>query len=320
MKNLNLVIVGGGAGLGALLAEMAVADGAAGIGIIDINAEAAEAALASARAKGLKAAAAACDIPTGSSIRHPSSNSASGRLGVITVASGSNRVRSASSASASSRRAPLVATITGSTTTCGGRWRSSARATASITPALASMPSLTAPMRKSSKQASICASRKPVGGRCTAVTPRVCWAVSAASADRPCTPWAAKVFRSAWMPAPPPESEPAMVRALSGRGSVSGSCMRPLCTFVQMAVARRRAVADRLPRSRRATAATGGSAAVRLSPRAVRRCVVGAAGSSAGSWHSRPRSARSKRTGSAVRDSARPRMPRRQGCRRPGSR
>ena len=44
MKNLNLVIVGGGAGLGALLAEMAVADGAAGIGIIDINAEAAEAA------------------------------------------------------------------------------------------------------------------------------------------------------------------------------------------------------------------------------------------------------------------------------------
>ena len=64
MKNLNLVIVGGGAGLGALLAEMAVADGAAGIGIIDINAEAAEAALASARAKGLKVAAAACDIRT----------------------------------------------------------------------------------------------------------------------------------------------------------------------------------------------------------------------------------------------------------------
>lgn len=64
MKNLNLVIVGGGAGLGALLAEMAVADGAAGIGIIDINGEAAEAALASAKAKGLKTASAACDIRT----------------------------------------------------------------------------------------------------------------------------------------------------------------------------------------------------------------------------------------------------------------
>ncbi|MBL4930165.1 SDR family NAD(P)-dependent oxidoreductase [Fuscibacter oryzae] len=64
MKNLNVVIVGGGAGFGALLAEMAVEAGAAGIGIIDINAEGAEAALAPARAKGLKAASAACDIRT----------------------------------------------------------------------------------------------------------------------------------------------------------------------------------------------------------------------------------------------------------------
>lgn len=64
MKNLNLVIVGGGAGMGALLAEMAVEAGAAGIGIIDINAAAAEEALAPARAKGLKAVAAACDIRT----------------------------------------------------------------------------------------------------------------------------------------------------------------------------------------------------------------------------------------------------------------
>ena len=35
----------------------------------------------------------------------------------------------------------------------------------------------------------------------------------------PCTPSAAKVFRSAWMPAPPPLSEPAMV-------SATGSCGR----------------------------------------------------------------------------------------------
>src|SRR5690606_14871771 len=129
------------------------------------------------------------------------------------------RVRSASSASSASRRAPLVATITGSTTTCAGRCRCSARATVSITGALASMPSLTAPIRKSSKQASICASRNSSGGTCTAVTPRVGGAVSAASADSPCTPWAAKVLRSAWMPAPPPESEPAMVSTLTGLAS-----------------------------------------------------------------------------------------------------
>ena len=49
MKGLKVVIVGGGAGLGALLAEMVVAEGAGGVGIIDINAVAADAALAPAR-------------------------------------------------------------------------------------------------------------------------------------------------------------------------------------------------------------------------------------------------------------------------------
>ena len=49
MKGLSVLIVGGGAGLGALLARMAVEDGAAKIGIIDINQKAAEDALAPAR-------------------------------------------------------------------------------------------------------------------------------------------------------------------------------------------------------------------------------------------------------------------------------
>ncbi len=62
MKDLTVVIIGGGAGLGALLAEMAVEQGAAGIGIIDIDGDAAEAALSPARKNGLKASAAACDI------------------------------------------------------------------------------------------------------------------------------------------------------------------------------------------------------------------------------------------------------------------
>lgn len=64
MKDLSVVIVGGGAGLGALLAEMAVEEGASAIGIIDLDAKAAEAALAPARVKGLKTAFAACDIRT----------------------------------------------------------------------------------------------------------------------------------------------------------------------------------------------------------------------------------------------------------------
>jgi NAD(P)-dependent dehydrogenase (short-subunit alcohol dehydrogenase family) len=64
MKGLSVVIVGGGAGLGALLAEMAVAEGAAAIGIIDIDGAAAEAALAPARKAGLPCVHAACDIRT----------------------------------------------------------------------------------------------------------------------------------------------------------------------------------------------------------------------------------------------------------------
>lgn len=66
MKGLSVVIVGGGAGLGALLGEMAVAEGAAALGIIDIDATAAEAALEPARAAGLPVAHAACDIRTAS--------------------------------------------------------------------------------------------------------------------------------------------------------------------------------------------------------------------------------------------------------------
>ena len=62
--------------------------------------------------------------------------------------------------------------------------------------------------------ASICAATMSGGSSTTAVTPRVFWAVTAVRADEPYTPRAANVFRSAWMPAPPPESEPAMVMAL----------------------------------------------------------------------------------------------------------
>lgn len=64
MQGLSVVIVGGGAGLGLLLAEMAVESGAAGVGVIDIDAAAAGAALDKARGAGLNTASAACDIRT----------------------------------------------------------------------------------------------------------------------------------------------------------------------------------------------------------------------------------------------------------------
>jgi hypothetical protein len=55
---------------------------------------------------------------------------------------------------------------------------------------------------------------KDAGTSCTAVTPVVFWAVKATIADIPCAPAAANAFRSAWIPAPPPLSEPAIVNAL----------------------------------------------------------------------------------------------------------
>ena len=65
MQDLTVLVVGGGSGLGALLARMAVEAGASGVGVIDIDREAAEAALRPARERGLPAASAACDIQVG---------------------------------------------------------------------------------------------------------------------------------------------------------------------------------------------------------------------------------------------------------------
>jgi NAD(P)-dependent dehydrogenase (short-subunit alcohol dehydrogenase family) len=65
MKGLSVLIVGGGSGLGALLARRAVEEGAAAVGIIDINQAAADAALAPAKAAGLPTAFAVADIQIG---------------------------------------------------------------------------------------------------------------------------------------------------------------------------------------------------------------------------------------------------------------
>lgn len=64
MKDLNVVITGGGMGFGALIATMAAEAGARGIGIIDIDLAAAEAVLAPLAARGIAVAAAQADIRT----------------------------------------------------------------------------------------------------------------------------------------------------------------------------------------------------------------------------------------------------------------
>src|SRR5580704_7111439 len=125
----------------------------------------------------------------------PASTSASGRFGVNRVAIGSSVSRRAASASLSNRRWPPLAIITGSTTNgAPGACFFREAATVPITSALCSMPvlSASAPMSLS--------------------TPSVFWAVKAVIAVAAKAPMAVTALISAWMPAPPPESEPATIR------------------------------------------------------------------------------------------------------------
>src|SRR5215211_3471013 len=140
----------------------------------------------------------------------PVSSRASSTLGVATVARGSRRSISAERASGSSRTAPLSATSTGSTTTGASPARSRASTTTAIVTASPSIPVLTASIPMSSATARICAMTMSGGTGWIESTPTVLWAVSAVIAVIPWTPQRANAFRSAWIPAPPPESEPAI--------------------------------------------------------------------------------------------------------------
>jgi hypothetical protein len=140
---------------------------------------------------------------------------------VATVARASSRSISAACASGISRRAPDSATITGSITTgVPAGSSSSASATASIAGTAPTIPTLTASTPRSSTTARTCATiiRGLTGS--TAVTATVFCAVIAVIAVVPWTPAAANAFRSAWIPAPPPESDPAMARHTGMRGGV----------------------------------------------------------------------------------------------------
>jgi hypothetical protein len=93
-----------------------------------------------------------------------------------------------------------------------------------------SIPILTASTPMSCATARTCARISSGETASTAVTPTVFCAVMAVTAVMPWTPQAANALRSAWMPAPPPESEPAMDSTHGGRpgraarGSGRGMC------------------------------------------------------------------------------------------------
>ena len=78
----------------------------------------------------------------------------------------------------------------------------------------ASMPVLSAAGGRSSASAASCAATMSSETVSTALTPRVFCAVRATMTEVPNTPNWWKVLRSAWMPAPPPESDPAIVSTI----------------------------------------------------------------------------------------------------------
>ena len=94
-----------------------------------------------------------------------------------------------------------------------------------ITSALCSMPVLSASAPMSVSTTSICWAMKAGSTATTPCTPSVFWAVRAVIAVAAKPPMAVTALMSAWMPAPPPESEPATIRTRPfmppGRGSAS---------------------------------------------------------------------------------------------------
>src|SRR5579875_92197 len=128
---------------------------------------------------------------------------------------GSKAVLRASSAPGDSRLSPCLDTATGSTTS-GACTLARREATTSTIGAEASMPVLTACAPMSPRTESSCAATAAGGSSQYPCTPTEFCAVTAQTTVMPWTPSASMVFRSAWMPAPPPESEPAIASTRGG--------------------------------------------------------------------------------------------------------
>mmetsp|Transcript_83005 Transcript_83005/g.240152 ORF Transcript_83005/g.240152 Transcript_83005/m.240152 type:complete len:405 (-) Transcript_83005:212-1426(-) len=154
-----------------------------------------------------------------------SSSRASGRFGVMIVAILINSDFKLAMASSWSNTCPLVDTITGSMTSWNGKrcaasspWHCARRASATTLTisGVASMPVFTTSAPRSSKTERICCWTKSIGMGKTPCTPCEFCAVRALMAVMPKAPSAEHAFRSAWMPAPPPLSDPATMSTLGG--------------------------------------------------------------------------------------------------------
>ena len=141
----------------------------------------------------------------------PVISDASSMFGVITQEMGTSLSINEDTASCCSNASPLLATITGSKTYFSTAYSSSFWATVSMIPALDSIPVLHASTLISVNTASICFPTNAGGMSCIPKTPTVFCAVTDVTTDVPYTCRAANVFKSACIPAPPPESDPAIV-------------------------------------------------------------------------------------------------------------
>ena len=157
---------------------------------------------------------AAASMSSAPFISRPESISASGMLGVTTSARGRSAALSVPMASSRRSFAPLVATMTGSTTTCRAPYSRSFAAMSSMSPAEETMPTFTASGLMSVNTASSSAAKNSGVASRMSVTPVVFWAVRAVTALIAKTPFMVMVLMSAWIPAPPLESLPAIVNAV----------------------------------------------------------------------------------------------------------
>ena len=179
-----------------------------------------------------RASPCACAIAASKSVAvsAPASTASSGRFGVITSAS---RASSRRAASASRVRSLSLddATITGSNTTlqfCACAVRKSR--TTSMISVVPSMPILMASISTSSATERSCARRNSTGGAKISCTPVVFCATSEVTTLYEYPPAAWIDLMSAWTPAPPVGSVPAIVRM---RGSAGAACMGTIPSLVR---------------------------------------------------------------------------------------
>mmetsp|Transcript_5882 Transcript_5882/g.15690 ORF Transcript_5882/g.15690 Transcript_5882/m.15690 type:complete len:226 (+) Transcript_5882:326-1003(+) len=173
--------------------------------------------------------AASCMSSTLSIFRPPSKSSASGRFGVTRVAIGKSSDLRLWMASSCRSTWPLVVTMTGSRTkrlrqsSTGPALSLRTSATPTTVSLVPSIPVLMTSAPRSSKTDLICCCTKSTFTGKMPCTPCVFCAVSAAIAVMPNAPKAVQLLRSAWMPAPPPLSEPAMMSTRGGTTAAARS-------------------------------------------------------------------------------------------------